>query len=113
MFESSVSALCSEDTSQQCPVCEEWIYVTGGPFTDDEWEPKSTAGSDHIKGEHPEVCETKVLENGTVMTSFPLMGKWNTDTVEAWISDEVARQIAKENPQASFLLDKINEKEKT
>ncbi len=90
------SAICGEYTSQQCPVCKEWIYVDGGPFYDDG---KPLAGARHVQEEHPEVCETKVLENETVITSFPYL-KWNDETVEAWIPNELVDDLRAKNPCA-------------
>ena len=90
------SAICGEYTSQQCPVCKEWIYVDGGPFSDNG---KPLAGARHVQEEHPEVCETKVLENETVITSFPYL-KWNDETVEAWIPNELVDDLRAKNPCA-------------
>jgi|TARA_E500000081_G_scaffold53320_1_gene56348 hypothetical protein len=91
------SAICGEYTSQQCPVCKEWIYVDGGPFSDDK---KPLAGARHVQEEHPEVCVFNTNDEGHVTSvQFPYL-KWNKETVEAWIPNELVDDLRAKNPCA-------------
>ena len=94
------SAICGEYTSQQCPVCKEWIYVDGGPFAEDNDRTKPLAGAHHVKLEHPEVCVFNTNEEGHVTSvQFPYL-KWNDETVEAWIPNELVDDLRAKNPCA-------------